>query len=120
MRELGHSADAPCPSLAIARLTDGKKGTLQPSRGNADIRDMTDPQRRALRTLLQAIVGALGAGLVNLLAPDGVSPEWLAVIGVVLTTIFTQIQNSLEDSGTIPAILKAPASEGANPVPDPD
>lgn len=99
---------------------DDRKDFLQPTEGNADITDMTDPQRRALRTLLQAAVGAIGAGLINLLAPKGISPEWLAVIGVVLTTLFTQIQNSLEDAGTIPALLKAPASSGENPIPDPE
>lgn len=79
---------------------------------------MTDAQRRALRTLIQATLGALGAGLLNLLF-DGLEPAWLAVIGVVMTTVLTQVQNSLEDNGTIPALLKAPASSGENPFPDP-
>lgn len=77
---------------------------------------MSDALRRAIRTLLQAILGALGAGALNVLF-KGLDPEILAIIGIVLTTIITQIQNALEDTGAIPAFLKSPASPGVNPVP---
>ena len=80
---------------------------------------MNDATRRAIRTALQSIVGALGAGVLNLVF-TGINPGWLAVAAVVLTTVFTQIQNALEDSGTIPALLKAPASDGVDPIPDVD
>lgn len=79
---------------------------------------MSDSTRRAIRTALQSIVGALGAGVLNLVF-KGVNPGWLAVAAVVATTVFTQIQNALEDSGKIPALLKAPASDGVEPLPDP-
>ena len=78
---------------------------------------MNDSTRRAIRTALQSIVGALGAGVLNLVF-TGINPGWRAVAAVVLTTVFTQIQNALEDRGTIPALLKAPASDGAEPIPD--
>ena len=78
---------------------------------------MNDSTRRAIRTALQSIAGALGAGVLNLVF-TGINPGWLAVAAVVLTTVFTQIQNALEDRGTIPALLKAPASDGVDPVPN--
>lgn len=80
---------------------------------------MSDATRRALRTALQSVIGALGAGVLNLVFPD-INPGWLAVAAVVLTTGFTQLQNALEDSGAIPALLKAPASSGKDPIPDPE
>lgn len=77
---------------------------------------MSDSLRRSIRTLLQAILGALGAGLLNVIF-KGIDPAVLAVIGVILTTVITQVQNALEDAGAIPALLKAPASDGDHPVP---
>jgi hypothetical protein len=35
------------------------------------------------------------------------------------TPLLVLVQNLLEDAGSIPAYGKAPASPGANPVPDP-
>lgn len=59
---------------------------------------LTDPQRRALRTLLQAILGALGAGLIDVMVGGDMPNEWLPIITVLLTTIVTAVQNSLEES----------------------
>jgi hypothetical protein len=66
---------------------------------------MSDAQKRSLRTLVQALIGALGAGLLNVLA-GGLDPQVLAVIAVVLTTVFTATLNALEDSGRVPTVLK--------------
>jgi hypothetical protein len=65
---------------------------------------MTDAQKRALRTLVQAIIGALSAGL--LVALDVLPVAWVPVLTVALTTVFTAVQNALEDNGTIPSLLK--------------
>lgn len=65
---------------------------------------LSDAQKRALRTLIQAIIGALSAGLLGVL---GVLPaEWVPVLTIVLTTVFAAAQNALEDNGTVPAVLK--------------
>ncbi len=66
---------------------------------------MSDVQKRSIRTLVQAIIGALGAGLLNVLL-GGLDPQMLAVIAVVLTTAFTAILNALEESGRVPTLLK--------------
>lgn len=43
--------------------------------------------------------------------------QHIALLGM-LTLLWTFIMNALEDNGTIPALLKAPASEGENPIPE--
>jgi hypothetical protein len=76
-----------------------------------------DPLRRAARSLLQFLVGG---GLVLIIdqtmlsIPNDLRP-WFVIGAGALTTYF---QNLAEDHGIIPAIGKAPASEGKNPVPD--
>ena len=65
---------------------------------------MTDVQKRSLRTLLQAIIGALGAGL--LAAWDVMPVAWVPVVTVALTTVFTAIQNLLEETGAVPPLMK--------------
>lgn len=75
--------------------------------------------RKAIRTLLQCIVGAISTGGLNILF-GGLDPAVLAVIGIVLTTILTQVQNSLEASDTIPTLLPTQPPPATNlPVIEP-
>lgn len=81
---------------------------------------MNDPIRRGLRTLLQALI-ALAAGVPTIAAAFDLEAATVAQVGAVLavaTAIITAVVNGLEDRGAIPALLKAPPSAGANPVPD--
>ena len=97
---------------------------------------MNDALRRALRTFLQAFVGTLVIMLVPFLTDlvqaagetDGdivkidVNLLGNILIAAVVSGVIALIsfaQNALEDNvAAVPAILKAPASEGQNPVPD--
>lgn len=90
----------------------------------------TDSTRRSLRTGIDAILTVLTAllavvaypGLPDLLDSALGRPGATVAIGVVLGALllfFTKVRNALEDRGKIPALLKAPASPGADPVPDP-
>lgn len=87
---------------------------------------MTDPIRRALRTWLQAFLGSLiTSGVLSAASADGVV-DWsgvkkalIAAAAGAVVALITFVQNLLEDSTTMPALLKAPASGGANPLPDP-
>lgn len=86
---------------------------------------MSDAVRRAIRTFAQSFLGAFAAsGVLSAFAEAGVV-DWTVlkkagisalIAGIIALMSF--IQNALEDSGAIPAPLKAPASEGVNPVPD--
>lgn len=81
---------------------------------------MTDAIRRSLRTLAQALI-ALAAGVPTIAAAFDLDAGTVARVGAVLavaTAVITAAVNALEDRGTIPALLKAPPSAGANPVPD--
>lgn len=88
-----------------------------------------DSTRRSLRTGIDVILTVLTATIAMLLFPglpelvDGwTAPGATAAAGVVLGALllfFTKIRNALEDRGKIPALLKAPASSGADPAPDP-
>jgi hypothetical protein len=84
---------------------------------------MTDAKRRGLRTAMQLVVtlGGNGAlfGLLAVLGAD-VTLEQYGAVTAVLLPVVTAALNGMEDSGTIPALLKAPASPGVNPVPDGD
>lgn len=91
---------------------------------------MSDSTRRAIRTGIDLTLGIL-ASLAAILLVPGVQDqfeEWglggiLGVFGIVvlvLTAFFNKLKNELEDIGIIPAVLKAPASEGENPIPDPE
>lgn len=81
---------------------------------------MSDATRRGLRTALQLAASLLASGgIVGVLKLCGVevtAEAWAAISGVLLPFV-TVLQNSLEDADTIPALLKAPASDGADPVP---
>lgn len=84
---------------------------------------MSDATRRGLRTALQLIVTLLtnGAAFGLLAALDvSVTLEQYGAATAVLLPVVTAGLNALEDAGTIPALLKAPASPGATPVPEPD
>lgn len=81
---------------------------------------MKDSTRRGLRTVLQMIVTVLttgsGTALLQLFGVD-VTPQQWAVVSTALLPLVTIVLNELEDSGKIPALLKAPASDGEDPVP---
>lgn len=79
---------------------------------------MSDPIRRALRTLFQFIAGGgIAAIITEVIAKvdDPLAQVSIAAVGAFLVAL---AQNELEDRGAIPAFGKAPASDGANPVPD--
>lgn len=78
---------------------------------------MSDALRRGIRTLFQFIVAGGLTTAVNELA-DGMSPTYKAIVQGLNLLLVTYAHNELEDHGTIPAVLKAPASEGENPYPE--
>lgn len=81
---------------------------------------MSDAIRRGLRTFLWGVV-ALAGGVPALAAAFDLSASTVAkvtAVFAVITAVVTAVINAAEDRGAIPAILKAPASEGENPVPD--
>lgn len=71
---------------------------------------MSEAQMRAVRTLLQALAGAIGAGLLDQV---GLPIQWVPVVTIVLTTVIAQVQNVLEDRDIIPAILKPDTNAGS-------
>lgn len=82
---------------------------------------MTDAVRRSLRTLIWLCAAAVPAvpGLAAAFSLDAVLVGKIVAAFTFAGVIATGIVNGLEDRGTIPALLKAPPSAGANPVPDP-
>lgn len=81
---------------------------------------MNDSTRRAVRTTLDLIPGVLAALLVLVPVLD-LPAETVAKVGAVVgavTLACAKLRNAAEDAGLIPALLKAPASDGADPVPD--
>lgn len=82
---------------------------------------MKDAPRRGIRTLLWAIL-ALAAAVPTSAAALGLTAEQTAKVGAICaiaTAVTTAVVNTLEDAGHVPALLKAPASDGDQPVPDP-
>lgn len=79
---------------------------------------MNDPIRRALRTLLQFIAGGGLTALITEVVAEIDDARLVAVIMAASLLVVTYAQNELEDMGAIPALLKAPASHGQNPIPD--
>lgn len=80
---------------------------------------MNDPVRRAIRTLLQFIAGGgLGLFVTDVVATI-TDARLKSLILAVSVLVVTWAQNELEDRGYLPALVKAPASDGANPVPEP-
>ena len=82
---------------------------------------MSDATRRAVRTLFQFVVSGGLTALITLMV-DALADNLVAVAAVQATNLLlvTFAQNWLEDNGSVPALLKAPASEGVNPIPDPE
>lgn len=86
---------------------------------------MPDALRRAVRTFVQTLVGTLiTSGVLSAAQETGVV-DWSALkkVGVsalaaAIVAVLTWAQNALEDTTTVPALLKAPPSPGVNPVPD--
>lgn len=76
---------------------------------------MSDPLRRAIRTLMQLVVGGGLTALVNQLAGD-VPTKYAPYILIGFTLLVAFCQNWLEDNTAFPAVLKAQASSGQNPV----
>lgn len=87
---------------------------------------MPDALRRAVRTFVQTLTGTIiASGILSATAETGVV-DWSALkkVGVSafaagVVAVLTFAQNFLEDNTTVPALLKATASSGENPVPDP-
>lgn len=88
---------------------------------------MTDALRRAIRTFVQTFLGSIAtSGVLSAAATEGVV-DWSVLKKVLLAacasgfvSLVSYVQNLLEDKGAIPAILKAPASDGVDPIPEPD
>lgn len=81
---------------------------------------MTDSLRRALRSVLWLLIAAVAA-VPSAAAVFNLPAEKATGVVAMLTPFVlavTKIVNALEDNGTIPALLKAPASSGENPLPD--
>ena len=78
---------------------------------------MSDSLRRGVRTLLDALLALLAAGLIDNFLVN-LDQTQRASLAVALTGVISVVKNELEDRGTIPALLKSPASDGVNPVPD--
>jgi hypothetical protein len=82
---------------------------------------MNDSTRRAIRTVLDVVPAVLAVALVAI-PLAGLDPETVAKVGALVgavTVALAKVRNALEDSGAIPALLKAPPSAGADPLPDP-
>ncbi len=78
-------------------------------------RHLTDIRLRGWRTLFQVIPAVvLAEGLDRYVDP---TEENALVLVPLLAWVFAYAQNGLEDRGVIPAVLNAPASSGARPVP---
>lgn len=89
---------------------------------------MSDALRRACRTFIQSFLGSvLTSGVLSAIETDGVvdysvlQKVGVSALAAGLIAFLSFMQNALEDSPTValPALLKAPASEGVDPVPDP-
>jgi hypothetical protein len=88
---------------------------------------MNDSTRRAIRSGLDLVLGVLVALGAVFLLPNineqmndlglGKAFSIFGLIVLVATTIITKLKNYLEDEKNFPALLKAPASYGQNPVP---
>lgn len=79
---------------------------------------MPDYVRRALRTFIQIGVVQGAIQLYNAFAAVPLNATQVAAITTFATPVVALVQNLLEDQSGMPALWKAPASPGANPVPD--
>lgn len=86
---------------------------------------MPDALRRAVRTFVQTFIGTIiTSGILSTASETGVV-DWSAAkkitvsaLAAAVVAVLTWTQNFLEDTTTLPALLKAPPSAGVNPVPD--
>lgn len=80
---------------------------------------MTDAVRRGVRTALWCVITMAGAipTLAAIFDLDAGTVAKVTAVFTLFTSVLTSIINGLEDKGTIPAVLKAPASPGENPIP---
>lgn len=94
---------------------------------------MPDSLRRAIRTFIQAFIGAfvlfglpVMQGILDA-AKGGGEPAfdidaWKRVLVICVVSgaiaLVSWVMNELEDKTTMPAMLKAPPSAGKNPAPD--
>lgn len=81
---------------------------------------MSDALRRGIRSALWGVLAMAGA-VPTLAAAFNLPASQVAKVTAVFTAmaaVLTAVMNAAEDHGTIPAVLKAPASSGENPVPD--
>ena len=82
--------------------------------------NLPDSLRRTIRTLIQLVASGGLTWLTDQLAHD-LDPVWVPYMMGTYTLVVVLAQNYLEDTGiagkTLPAILKAPANPGENPVP---
>lgn len=77
---------------------------------------MSDATRRFLRTVIQLIASGGLTAIVDAVV-GGLSPAMIALVLAVWQAVVTYCHNWLEDNTRFPAMLKAPASQGVNPVP---
>lgn len=76
---------------------------------------LNDPARRAIRTFLQAFVGALmvstgGGALLTHATPNMLASVVTAATIAGVTAVLTWLQNQLEEGGALPELVKsAPA-----------
>lgn len=81
--------------------------------------NLSDAQRRSTRSLLQVGLVQAGIALYNAFHAPPFTSEQANAITLFLTPLVVFGQNWLEDNTSAPAILKAPASPGVNPTPEP-
>ena len=55
--------------------------------------------------------------LYNAFAPNDLTADQVTAVMVIATPLTAFVQNFFEDRGTIPSVLKSPASSGADPMP---
>jgi hypothetical protein len=81
---------------------------------------VSDAIRRGLRTALWGVLAMAGAvpTLAGVFDFDAGDVAKITAVFTAITAVLTAVINGMEDAGLVPALLKAPASSGENPVPD--
>ena len=78
---------------------------------------MNDAVRRGIRTFMDVAFVEAMLQLVEAFGASLSESQHVAIL-VIAPFFVSAAKNAMEDAGTIPAVLKAPPSPGANPVPD--
>lgn len=78
---------------------------------------MNDAVRRGIRTFMDVAFVEAMLQLVEAFGAALTEAQHVAIL-VVAPFFVSAVKNAMEDAGTIPALLKAPPSPGANPIPD--